>query len=510
MVLEHNLSLVNKVNRLLNWGHWFTFFNILLALLVTASYWLAEPLPQSLLGWSYLLSNWLGHTAFLCFLFFILTVFPISLLFPSQKHVRGLGAALATIALVVLLFDAYVYRSLGYHIGNTSWQQTIELMQSQIVTNLRNFVLIVSVTAAGILAMQLTLSNFCWKKVGRLQATRSGRPIWIFFVGSFTLSHLIHIWGDAQLNLDIVRQDNVLPLTYPATAKSFLARYRLLDRQERASSQQQQLDALDYLKPVSTQLQCQPVQTEPLTLVITPRLSQQDKQWLDQQGLRRLAPHFAPTEPQEALVHLLFGQFAAPEYIPALLETPPSWLLQQPERFGIELDEDFAVAPAWMQNFSQPDAAVQLQFLRQPADIQLPAAGPLLVVELTGSHSQWKLAPASGWYLWPELRQQQQAAAGLHLDLLPTLLAYAGCQSQPPLTGDNLLAPRNLPKLAISQHEVYSFYKDKLVIIREDHSFGVWSAATGLPLNERFDMPMLVDAMQRLPTRNNDTTSPDH
>ncbi|HSG51108.1 MAG TPA: DUF3413 domain-containing protein, partial [Rheinheimera sp.] len=50
MVLEDNLSLVKKVNRLLNWGHWFCFFNILIALGVTSIYWLSEPAPVSMLG----------------------------------------------------------------------------------------------------------------------------------------------------------------------------------------------------------------------------------------------------------------------------------------------------------------------------------------------------------------------------------------------------------------------------------------------------------------------------
>ncbi|MCC5824772.1 DUF3413 domain-containing protein [Alkalimonas sp.] len=505
MVLEHNLSLVNKVNRLLSWGHWFTFFNILLALVVTASYWLAEPLPQTVTGWSYLLSNWLGHTAFLCFLFFILTIFPISLLFPSQRHVRGLGALLATLALVLLIFDAYVYSSLGYHIGNTSWQQTIELMRSQIVTNLRNFVLIVSITATGLLALQLTLSNFCWKKVGRLQATQTGRPIWVFFVSCFMLSHLIHIWADAQLNQDVVRQDNVLPLSYPATAKSFLARHRLLDRQERASSQQQQLDALDYLKPVSMQLHCPSpaASSQQLTVIVMPPLNADDKQHISQLGLRQLAPHFAPVQRDEALGQLLFGQFVAASQIPALLAEPPFWLQQAPERFGIEVAPSFPAVPTWLHHYTQPEAPVQLRFTDDITSLSLPT-GPLLLVELTANHNQWKMAPVNGWYRWPALRQQTQPAATLQLDVLPTLLAYAGCDSVPALAGDNLLAPRNLPKIAISQHEVYSFYKDKLVIIREDNSFGVWSAATGLPLNERFDMPMLVDALQRLPALNHD------
>ena len=152
MVLENNLSLVKKVNRLLNWGHWFSFFNILLALAVTSVYWLAEPLPVSILGWLYLPLNWIGHTAFLCFMFFILTIFPISLVFPYQRHVRGLAAILATVALIVLIFDAYVYANLGYHVGSASLDQAAELLRQQIVTNLRNFVLIVVTVAALLLA----------------------------------------------------------------------------------------------------------------------------------------------------------------------------------------------------------------------------------------------------------------------------------------------------------------------------------------------------------------------
>lgn len=503
MVLEQNLSLVNKVNRLLRWGHWFTFFNIILALAITASFWLAEPLPQTGLGWGYLLLNWVGHTAFLCFLFFILTIFPISLLFPSQKHVRGLGAILATLALVLLIFDAYVYRSLGYHIGNTSWLQTIELMKLQVVTNLRNFILIVVVTSAVLLALQLTISNYCWKKMARLQAITAGRPIWMVFVICFVLSHIVHIWADAQLKLDVVRQDNVLPLTYPATAKSFLARYQLLDRQQRQSSQQEPLDYLDRLKPVQTNIHCHAEQTsQPLTILVTLPLSTTEQQWLAEQGLRQLAPHFAPTEPAEALFHLLYGQFTDSSQQQHWLEQPPLWLQQSQQRIGLQQTQPLTDIPMpWLAEFDRPTAPIQIIFEHaiQQHWQQYADKAPIIVLELTSQHRQFAVAPAAVWYRWPELRQQQQFSASLHLDILPTILDRAGCQASPQLVGDSLLKPRNIPKLAISQHEIYSFYKDKLVIIREDHSFGVWSAGTLLPLNESFDMPMLVDALKRLP-----------
>jgi len=42
-------------------------------------------------------------------------------------------------------------------------------------------------------------------------------------------SHIIHIWGDATFNRDITKQSKLLPLAYPATAKSLMAKYGFLD-----------------------------------------------------------------------------------------------------------------------------------------------------------------------------------------------------------------------------------------------------------------------------------------
>lgn len=46
---------------------------------------------------------------------------------------------------------------------------------------------------------------------------------------SFFFSHVTHIWADANLDYDILRQDTVLPLSYPATAKTLLTKYGLFD-----------------------------------------------------------------------------------------------------------------------------------------------------------------------------------------------------------------------------------------------------------------------------------------
>ena len=40
----------------------------------------------------------------------------------------------------------------------------------------------------------------------------------------------MHIWADANLYHPIVQQDDLFPLSYPATAKTLMSRYDLLDR----------------------------------------------------------------------------------------------------------------------------------------------------------------------------------------------------------------------------------------------------------------------------------------
>ncbi len=499
MVLENNLSLVKKVNRLLNWGHWFSFFNILLALVVTSVYWLSEPSPQSILGWGYLLLNWVGHTAFLCFMFFILTIFPVSLVFPYQRHVRGLAAAIATVALIILIFDAYVYASLGYHIGSASYDQAIDLLRQQIVTNLRNFVLIVLTVGALLLTLELTLSNYCWKKAERLKQAGLAKPLLVVFIGSFMCSHLLHIYADANLKYDVTRQDNVLPLSYPATAKTFLARHRLVDLNSRA---QLQLDKLLVSSPArgSRELQCTDNTAPATALIVVTDLTALQQQPLAAAGLRRLEQHFAPRDDNEALLNLLYGKFSADSHTAELLAEAPGWLHQLPPNLVSVTAAPGTVVTQLPWLTQQAPAQFAIIFDNQPQRHwqHYQQFSQLIVMSLTAQHSNFSLAPAGLWSNWPVLRQLQQHQVTQHLDWLPTLLALAGCGSHRSWLGDNLLRPNPLPKLNISGDTVISFKKDKMVVLRADGSYGVWSAGTLLPLNDKLDLPMLIDALKRI------------
>ncbi len=499
MVLEQNLSLVNKVNRLLNWGHWFTFFNILLALLITASYWWSDPLPQSMTGWLYLVTNWLGHTAFLCFLFFILTIFPVTLIFPYQRHVRGIAAALATLGLVALIFDAYVYQTLGYHVGSASSEQTIDLLRQQVVTNLRNFILITSVVGALLLAIELVLSNLCWKKVPRLQVSGVGQPALYLFLGCFVTSHSLHIWADAQLDLDVLKQDNVLPFSYPATANTFLAKYNVLDLSRLKESKAEQLQRpTNWREP--TALQCVAQVAEPVTVLVVPNLSDADVTLLQQSKLKAYPQHFAPVAPQSAVLNLLYGSMHLNQEMAEVLQHAPAWLQQIPaDSLSVSSsDAQLQKLLPWLSAASTPAAPVQLKFSAELASESALLSGTdnLLVLTQQAEPSQFDLAPAPLYSRWPALNAVLGNNVTQHLDLLPTLLAQIGCHSHWP--GDNWFKPSSYPKLNLLPHQMVSFKKDKMIVVRDDGSYGVWSAGTLVPLNEKLDIPQLTDALKRV------------
>lgn len=500
MVLEQDLSIVNKINRLLGWGHWFTFFNILLTLGVTASYFAADPLPSSAVGWLYLVLNWLGHTAFLCFLFFIITIFPVSLLFPSQKHVRGIGAFLATTAIVALIFDAYVYHSLGYHAGSAAAEQMLDLLRAQVVTNLRNFVLITSSVFVLLFALELVISNFCWKKVERLKHAHIHRPALVVFLLAFVSSHFIHIWADAFNVQAITRQDNVLPFSYPTTARSVLARYEILEKQQlQPRSGQSPLQLGRRLSSVALSCTSSPA-AEPIQVWVVRALSDEQRQLLQLQHFKSQTQYVAPTAVDVALANLVHGQLSGQP-----LTALPDWISQlPPDRWSIQAEPSWLQESAWLgASQANPNAAVHWQFsdgesltnaLKQRATAQR-----MLVMELTGHSERFAVGHAELWFYWPEFHKMRISQVSQALDIVPTLLAYTGCQNSQSWLGDNLLTPVKQAKLNIIGHQLYAFRKDKMLLVQEDGQFSVYSAGTEVPLENKPDWPMLTEALNRLP-----------
>jgi membrane-anchored protein YejM (alkaline phosphatase superfamily) len=218
-----------RLLHLVSWSHWFTFFNIIAAILLSSTYVFSESMPDTLLGQTYLVTTWLSHMAFLTFISFVLILFPITILFPRTRFIRVVASIIFTVELLLLLLDAFIYSRLGYHLNISSSAPILELISNEIQQNSRAFWFISLVLTMLILSFELIASNYAWKHLKELQKTIFARFIVIPLVSFFFFSHIIHIWADANLEYDVLRQDTVLPLSYPSTAKTLLTKYGMFD-----------------------------------------------------------------------------------------------------------------------------------------------------------------------------------------------------------------------------------------------------------------------------------------
>lgn len=217
-----------RVSQLISWGHWFSFFNIIAAMLLGTRYIIFSEWPDSVLGQLYLALSWVGHFGFLVFGFYILILFPASFLIPSQRLMRLFAVLVGTIGLTALLLDTHAYESLDLHLSPLVW----DLLLSGEKTELNARWQYLFVTVPVIFLLQLLLSEWLWRKLRKLTRKHVGVPIAMVFGACFISSHLMYIWADANLYRPITAQRSNFPLSYPMTAKSFMEKHGLLDRQE--------------------------------------------------------------------------------------------------------------------------------------------------------------------------------------------------------------------------------------------------------------------------------------
>lgn len=227
-MVDSGTSYRDKVSQLISWGHWFSFFNIIAAMLLGTRYISQSGWPETLLGQSYLVFNWVGHFGFLVFALYILIIFPASFLIPSQRLMRLFAVLVATIGMMVLLLDIYAYQTLHLHLNPLVW----ELLLSGEKTDMNAHWQYLFIAVPAIFILELIIAEWVWRKLRKLTRKRIGIPVAAVFALCFISSHLIHIWADAFIYSPVTAQRSTFPVSYPMTAKTFMEKYGLLDRQE--------------------------------------------------------------------------------------------------------------------------------------------------------------------------------------------------------------------------------------------------------------------------------------
>lgn len=227
-MVDSGNSYGERVSRLVGWGHWFAFFNIIAAMLIGTRYITQSPWPETLLGQFYLVVSWVGHFGFLVFALYLLILFPLTFLLPSQRLFRLTSVVFATTGLTVLLIDTQAYQSINLHLTPVVWELLFSDDKSALSADLQHLFIVLPL----IFFLQLGLSEWVWKKQRKLAHKHIGRPLAAVFFVCFIVSHLIYMWSDAYFYNPVTSQRANFPLSYPMTAKSFMEKHGLLDREE--------------------------------------------------------------------------------------------------------------------------------------------------------------------------------------------------------------------------------------------------------------------------------------
>ncbi|MGQ8363876.1 DUF3413 domain-containing protein [Glaciecola sp. 1036] len=229
-----------QITEQVSWGHWYTLANIFIATAISSIYLFSTPITTTPISIVYLLTTWLGHTSFITFLGFIILILPLCYKVTNMRILRGVASTLAAIGLALLAFDALIYNQTGFHISFSS----AELLRSETQVQVSAFgwlqwfylVLLFIIW----LMLQLVIANAIYKRLKRIQRIKFTPYLITALVICFVSSHGIHVWADAKLYTPILKQDNMFPLSYPATAKTLMARYGLLDLDVREQQEELQ------------------------------------------------------------------------------------------------------------------------------------------------------------------------------------------------------------------------------------------------------------------------------
>ena len=244
-MVDSGNSYGERVSRLVGWGHWFAFFNIVASMLIGTRYIVQSPWPETLMGLFYLAVSWVGHFGFLVFALYLLVLFPLTFVLPSRKLFRLVAVIFATVGQPVLLIDTQAYQSINLHLNPVVWELLFSEDKSAISSDLQHLFVVMPL----IFLVQLALSEWVWRKQRKLSHKHVGRPLAAVFFLSFMTSHLVYIWADAYFYNPITSQRSNFPLSYPMPAKSFMEKHGLLDREEylkRLAENQGNIDLVSY------------------------------------------------------------------------------------------------------------------------------------------------------------------------------------------------------------------------------------------------------------------------
>jgi membrane-anchored protein YejM (alkaline phosphatase superfamily) len=557
MVSFDTKSYSKKLLHLISWSHWFTFFNIIAAIALSSYYLFSETTPDTLLGQIYLVTTWVSHIAFLTFMSFVLILFPLTIIWPNTKVIRTSGSIIFTFGLLLLILDGFIYSRLGYHLNASSSSQIIGLIK-EIALESGIFYIISGILAIVILGFEFTVSNYAWKHLKKLQKTIFARFVIFTLVIAFFFSHLTHIWADANLDYDVLRQDTVLPLSYPATAKTLLTKYGLFDIDDYIERKTSPLSFSRAIPnyPQLTEQQClrSATTTKSAFLIITDeQLNERQLQHIERRisvTSYQLKNHIDTALSDDRWFNLLYSlpsiyqqdilkQQSKPLLFQAIeqqnLASSYTLISKKSDETSnntfwftelfdeqIQLDDISSLVFADKLNSKEPGLHV-IYFKSAPRDgkkssnsryqFELFVDALLLaqqqkqnkdiiwISSLGNQNKDTRLAVKPALLIAPDKTNQAKGLSRLtsHMDLQPTLMTnWLGCNvhSNSYSNGSDLLTLSKDRVLANTTAEgLMIFNKDKSVFIDQNGNFESYSSQLAAPISVNKDFPLMIDGV---------------
>ena len=210
----------DRVFSSIEWSHWFLLFNVFISIIISVRYILNTNYSFTQFATVYQIVNLLGHLWFVNFVFFLFIPFPLAFILTNDRFYRIFCICAAVLGQTVLLIDTQIFHYFKFHINPTLLQVFRDNSDYHTGINFNFLYVVIPI----LVVAEIVLAKYATHK------TNKHRNNWIttaclsIFISSFALSHLIHIWADYTDYQPIIVQDSTLPLSYPMTAKTFIAK----------------------------------------------------------------------------------------------------------------------------------------------------------------------------------------------------------------------------------------------------------------------------------------------
>lgn len=202
---------------------WFVLINSFVAILLSFRYFSYLPsLPSDVLGITFLFSSVVSQMLLLPLLLGMIT---LPLLFISKRVYLLTTSLIATLGLLLLLVDTFVFAQYRFHLNAVVVELALsgQVVDFSLMNKLAMFGLFILV-----FCIEYFLLSYCFAHRIFKETALFKKIISVLLI-TLLLSNGIHIWAAANAHQPVTMIKRYLPLFYPATANSFMKKQGWLD-----------------------------------------------------------------------------------------------------------------------------------------------------------------------------------------------------------------------------------------------------------------------------------------